>query len=102
MSRRTLGPWMVGPRIKLFDEIGHTPILDPTNCIYVAWIVNRNALNENDSANASLIAAAPELLDSLKELIDLIEKGKESPEDLKVILENAKSSVLKAEGGRKL
>ena len=54
--------------------------------------------NDEYEANARLIAAAPELAEEVQTLLDVIERGTETPEDLEGIIENAKRVLAKARG----
>ena len=45
-----------------------------------------------------MIAAAPELAEEVQTLLDVIERGTETPEDLEGIIENAKRVLAKARG----
>jgi len=54
---------------------------------------------EQLEANARLIAAAPELLDEVRTLIEVLERGAETPEDRDGIISYAKSIIAKATGG---
>lgn len=49
-------------------------------------------------ANAQLIASAPELLSEVETLIEVLERGTETPQDLEGILDYAKQVVNKAKG----
>lgn len=52
-----------------------------------------------NEADSHLIAAAPELLVEVKTLIEVLEKGTESTEDLEEIIKWSKNIIAKAEGG---
>lgn len=72
MSKYTPGPWMIGERRK-DDNVLQLPIVkqidedDPKSSYCVAWIVTGGP-SIDDMANARLIAAAPKLLEALREI----------------------------------
>ena len=66
MSEHTPGPWAVNPfrtTVDACDDEGPLPICK------LLWPTNRRSEDETE-ANARLIAAAPELLEALQELMD--------------------------------
>jgi hypothetical protein len=80
MSKHTPGPWIVTPQI---NRVSHRNPLGGIRAVataHVAWFVaddgslhksgrDSDAISENEAiANAALIAAAPELLEALKEV----------------------------------
>ncbi len=67
----------------------------------LASISIKNTSPEEAEANAALFAAAPDLLEEVKTLIHILEKGTETPEDLEGAIEWAKELIIKAEGGAK-
>jgi len=64
MSKHTPGPWAVGPDLEIFYSPNGCGVTRP---LRLTSLVGRT---EEDVANAHLIAAAPELLDSLERLFD--------------------------------
>lgn len=95
----TPGPWRILPRSKWAvknDDVLQLPIGDDYGCI--AWLNKRSERLGSDEANARLIACAPDLLAEVKTLIDVIERGTETPEDLESILEYAKGLIALAGG----
>lgn len=48
--------------------------------------------------NINLIAAAPEMLEDLETLVNVLERGTETPEDLEGILRYSKNLIKKAKG----
>lgn len=86
----TPGPWHRGSdfndnRFVIFSETGRMR-LEPGQGTVLYSIANVfNAFSENeDDANARLIAAAPELYDSLKELLEIC-RVKCSPHDEQIL-----------------
>ena len=69
MSKFTPGPWVAVARTNAYIDIEA-----PNEHGYVAKKVASLSM-PNHTANASLIAAAPELLQSLKEVVDWLEIG---------------------------
>lgn len=68
--KHTPGPWAInGGRIVRYIDGFSTP----DSCIATVGTVN--AQTPTDTANARLIAAAPDLLDALKDLFGYIENG---------------------------
>lgn len=89
--KHTPGPWGVD-----FDVSQDGPaIYGPDGICFALFQGN----TFQDEANARLIAAAPELLEEVKTLIEVNLKGTETPEDLEGILEYAQRIVAKATGG---
>lgn len=69
--RHTPGPWHVGPHQKILTCGWSIRIAEDDSAI--AYVLGEK--NPELRQNASLIAAAPELLESLQGLCDLIEAG---------------------------
>lgn len=91
MSKHTKGPWVArvvrgmnasvyGPDEKSVASVGNA----------------RSRSTEECEANAHLIAAAPELLEELSELVNLI--AHEYPAQQKTWLEGARKAIAKARG----
>lgn len=64
MEKFTKGPWQV---VKVWKGFEICPVAN--NGQYLVALVN-NAGNENNEANANLIAAAPDIYESLRQMID--------------------------------
>lgn len=99
MSKHTLGPWQVG---MAFDNYGETEIaiehMTPAGNLVVA--VALGGLQGQD-ANASLIAAAPDLLDALKAIVkSLAEQDDEGLIEHAQQMINARAAIAKATGGQ--
>jgi len=67
MSEHTPGPWAVGPDLEV--------VYEPNGCrvTYPLSITSMKGRTDEDRANARLIAAAPEMLESLKDLLTVME-----------------------------
>lgn len=96
-SKHTPGPW-----VPLFirDE-QKISICNPETKEFVCRIKNEvsgRPIGEDDKANARLIAAAPELLESLKEVVGLACPHPLENKVLFAVCEAAKSIIAKAEG----
>lgn len=99
MSKHTLGPWQVGTA---FDNYGETEIaiehMTPAGNLVVA--VALGGLQGQD-ANASLIAAAPDLLDALKAIVkSLAEQDDEGLIEHAQQMIDARAAIAKATGGQ--
>jgi len=82
----TPAPW----KIELENEHGNTVYYIATEAKYYSWIAKIND-NPNKSANAHLIAAAPQLLEALTELCEL--PNKKRPD---WVWEQARAAIKKA------
>ena len=99
MSKHTPGPWQVG---MAFDNYGETEIaiehMTPAGNLVVA--VALGGLQGQD-ANASLIAAAPDLLDALKAIVkSLAEQDDEGLIEHAQQMIDARAAIAKATGGQ--
>lgn len=96
MSKHTPGPWKVGAKFDTGSaSTSGVEISDIENSETVAVAVEGNDSGgiyayQEVMANARLIAAAPELLDALKELVDRYPNN--------VGITKAKAALAKAEG----
>jgi hypothetical protein len=94
MSKHTPGPWLLHGRI---TQGNHLPCSAVTAKTLIAKVYSE-AYNDIDeeTANAILIAAAPELLEALKEFVEWIEQG-----DYDIsFLAKAQAAIAKAEGAQ--
>lgn len=85
-------PWIVSA-VRLDDKIA---IISSENVICevkTSWSTRSTA-----ESNSKLIASAPDLLESVETLLDVFEKGTETPDDLEGILSHARKVVAKAKG----
>jgi hypothetical protein len=95
MSAHTPGPWTIGvPNNKTECDIGiHGGDESP---YIIADLQTDGYDDETQDANARLIAAAPELLSSLREVMGwYIEGGHAVP---RIYIERANAAIAKAEG----
>lgn len=94
----TPGPWAYDPDSK--EVFGST---EEHGCGWIALVEGNDSSDqplpaEMRAANARLIAAAPELLAALKELVEY-DDGSNDPGDLGYeILQRCKAAIAKAEG----
>ena len=86
MSKHTLGQW------KLHDM--ESNIIVGNDHITIADVNARNKTQEENQANAQLIAAAPDLLEACK---DLVSRATMSEETMSIFIK-AKQAIKKAEG----
>lgn len=93
MSKHTKGPWVFIPE-KLYDG-HHIAGRGPQVQIGDSKITFLSGKDED----AQLTSAAPELLEELKTMIDIIEKGAETFQDQEDLIKYAKTIIAKAEGG---
>ncbi len=103
----TPGPWYwanYGDSEMLISETKHRPVVLCAGKGVIMTSVD-GILNpvSNDNANARLIAAAPELLHALKDVVYFIENPDDNPpvkEWVKGILSQANEAIAKAEGAQ--
>jgi hypothetical protein len=90
MSKHTPGPWIWGKGNKgLYGAGPDNEVLDWA-CYEGMWLSG-----PNDKANARLIAAAPELLKELQELVEAYADGEPN---WKQIVSSASAAIAKATG----
>lgn len=94
--KATPGPWVVERSVIRgdADHLGRTVAVAST--LNVAWPFGRRAVKE-EPYNAHLIAAAPELYESLKIAVEVLEKtandtliGRNAAEDARTVLARAR------------
>lgn len=95
-KKYTPGPWVVGygDAVGIGEVFGVGLDTEPDWTPVCMLSLSEN-VNELDEANASLIAAAPDLLESLVHLVD----GIESCGLTGVYLDQARAAIAKATGG---
>lgn len=95
-SKHTPGPWIIKENFVVaeFPGASATFVAKPLH----VRIDNGAGDVSKALANARLIAAAPELLEALKDLCTLAGGYGASPDDLRRALSNAEAVVKKAEG----
>lgn len=99
----TPGPWEIvqdapeNPKARF--QIGHR--VSPTSATYVCTIRTEKilTLDGNHAANARLIAAAPELLAALEEMLDVLDRNNvPAPAYLRKSEAQARAAIAKAKG----
>jgi hypothetical protein len=92
------GPW----KIKQFKGGALRIISDDTHICTVHHTVPRDSLNEEErrrrEANARLIAAAPKMIESLKEILNGINQNKTSPADPEYMKKVVQMAIAEATG----
>jgi hypothetical protein len=76
MNKYTKGPWHIGAgngEGSVFADTGRTRLEQGGTTLYSICSVTLGWNDAEDAANARLIAAAPELLEALKDAIEIIE-----------------------------
>lgn len=104
--KHTPGPWVSGPDIEdllSFAERIRQVIQSASPQFgmqpHVATVAGLNQSNEEIEANARLIAAAPELLQALRETLSCIDSHTGDPV-VGPIIELARTAIQKATGGK--
>lgn len=97
MNAHTPGPWTVtkGRRCWSIDAPSQSPREFPTR-----WLIAETVSDEDaDEANARLIAAAPELLEALRDLCDAIpDETAKADQPLLGWIDQARATIAKVEG----
>ena len=89
MTKHTAAPWLIGENRYDYDLIIRSANNDPVCSVIYAGYSKAEA-----KANARLIAAAPELLEELKNVMDrLVDKNETDDSAI-----NARAAIAKAEG----
>lgn len=95
MSNHTPGPWL---HVEGTHFVG-TDDADTQTICYTDDHRNRRKRSQAEhEANARLIAAAPELLEALKGLINVCTHPQSTKADMKQIAREARAAIAKAEG----
>lgn len=96
MSKYTEGPWSIAFTFNIIGADGRRGVANTGG-----YSENRNqeACHEENIANASLIAAAPELLDALRRLLATINPGNADShsKDCGCVIHEARAAIAKAE-----
>ena len=93
MSKHTPGPWSCHhDEVDDFSSVEITPKTGPSR-----WVCDLN--QPNHVANARLIAAAPELLSALRELLTLGQQESIEDGELEAAQRAAVAAIRKATGG---
>jgi hypothetical protein len=90
MSDHTPGPWEVG-------QYGNSFIVTAKANSYDVAVV-RNIGNEDNEANARLIAAAPELLAALQRYMEVCPADEDTTAAFQEAANNARAAIAKATG----
>ncbi|WP_341959241.1 hypothetical protein [Pseudomonas sp. RC10] len=103
MNKHTPGPWSISEPFR--ESIGLSVYINAQNHDELAAVVWRMGWDfavgkptQVCEANAHLIAAAPELLESLSNLVGLAELGAARLDKYKAALDDAKAVIAKARG----
>jgi hypothetical protein len=91
----TPGPWVVGSSVTAGNKLEGCSIFAEKIKDQIGWM--RFDLDEENHANARLIAAAPEMYEVLSELLDTLEMSKGYGFDEEY--EKAREVLAKVEGG---
>ncbi len=92
MSKHTPGPWIFEERVAGFD------ILAPESVYYVAEYLGVDCGVIDNIADACLIAAAPELLEALEEIVKEYCENPDNGRTLRWAIDGAKEAIAKAKG----
>ena len=93
MSAHTPGPWRAVPNAPGISDT----VIDSGRMV-VADVISRKSTDEL-RANARLIAAAPDLLEALRALVDLQEANEASETKALDFWDHARAAIAKATGG---
>ena len=99
-NQHTPGPWHVGIGNgdgSIFPEVGRTRLEDGGTTLYPIAQVNRGWNAVEDDANARLIAAAPDLLAALRNVIASYRAN--DPDSMANAINDAEAAIAKATGG---
>ncbi len=100
--KHTPGPWIEvpqngsGPMIARSYATGKQ--MNPTGLRLVCHVLQRGSSFDEDKANASLIAAAPDLLKALETLLSLHDARVDTADAWNVSMEEARAAISKAIG----
>ena len=97
MKTHAPGPWEIGPDGRSIKNVYGSRSCDDSQL----WPVRVTGRGVNQLANARLIAAAPELLDALKDMVDIVSRnvdGRPGRDDAAECWDRARDAIAKAEG----
>ena len=97
-TKHTPGEWVTGSTDPLLFGRKQGNGTEPIGCVYGPAFPERSDVGQRALANARLIAAAPELLDALKSLVQLEADGKHADECAIETWGRAAATIAKAEG----
>ena len=93
-TKHTTGPWVIDWNVSRLDIFGSD---ETTLVASLRRSPLSQAIDEAARANARLIAAAPDLLDSLSEIFDYA-GGADSALHDEYVMDRARAAIAKAEG----
>jgi hypothetical protein len=102
MKQHTLGKWVVGygKTLEIDAQVFAVGVNTDPDWTPICIISTAADVNETDEANARLIAAAPDLLDALLDLLAAVEaNGHEKTTDEAFASGRAAAAIFKATGG---
>ncbi len=97
----TQGPWHVGAgngEGSIFAENGRTRLEIGGTTLYPIARMGKGWNEEEDEANARLIAAAPEMLEALREMLSMFVDHEQYDEDSAQVISQTRQVLAKAEG----
>jgi len=98
MSKHTLGPWQViEPRTAMLGECYSIRTIAAPADIWNGYVGGVVYSSPNAKANAALIAAAPDLLAALREVVEWLDNTDSVLANARTI-EQARVAIAKAEG----
>ena len=98
MSKHTPGPWVVGNQDPLHFGKQRGNGTEPIGFVYGPVFPERSELGQRALADARLIACAPEMLEALRDLVQLEADGRTEYESAIEHWERARAAIAKAEG----
>lgn len=94
----TPGPWFFDPEVEPEDpKKARLEIVDESFNGVIATVTNSEDEISEDYANGRLLAAAPELLEALKGLLNECDLG-EATDETQLLIDVAKAAISKATG----
>lgn len=91
-TRHTNGPWHITKEKKYHTMGTLITVRDSRDGVIAGTHVN-------DKANAHLIAAAPDMLDALREMLSMFEDHEQYDDDSAQVIAQTRQVIAKAEGG---
>jgi hypothetical protein len=102
MSKHTKGPWHIGVgngEGSVFADTGRTRLEQGGTTLYPICSVTRGWNDSEDAANARLIAAAPDMLAMLHEVLALLNNPDADGTDANRVEREILAVIAKATGG---
>lgn len=96
----TKGPWRVSSSTIVFSDNGYLQVICNTLPLLYAEIQEKDIAMEEASANAHLIAAAPNLLEALRNIVSMSRAANwdKATTGRQLLLDDAEKAIAKAEG----